>query len=64
MAVFLSGTRAHLDENEDPMIIRHQIDLALRPAPIALQNSQPALFEQTGRQGLSLRPESCSIRKP
>jgi hypothetical protein len=40
----LSRSRAHLDENEDPMVLCHQINLTLWSAPIALQNPQSALL--------------------
>lgn len=45
VAVFLARARANLDEDEDPMVVRYQVDLSLRSSPVALDDAQAATFE-------------------
>ena len=44
MAMVLSRSRTHLDEDQNPVVFCHQIELTLGSAPIALQNSESTLF--------------------
>lgn len=61
VAVLLSCSRSHLNEDENSLVFCHQINLTLGPSPIVFQDAKATLLKQASRQLLGSGSKRLSI---